>query len=382
MNGSLRLCSIAGIAISAHWTFVLVLVWLSVALTASNDIAAAAQTIALFVGLFGSVVLHELGHALVARQYGVKTLDITLLPIGGTARLSRIPEVPSQEMLIALAGPAVNFLLVGVLLTIRSLTADLLPGGVVAESLNSSFVSLMWTNLVLGTFNLLPAFPMDGGRVLRAILATQTDYVRATQIAASLAQGIALALALIGLFTNLVLLLVAGFVFFSAKAEAEQVQLRFLARGVRVRDAMMTRFVTMAADETLGAAADELIAGEQHDFPVTAGDALVGMLTRQDLLAGIARHGRAGRLQDAMRRPGTTVQDSDSLEGALAFLQRDTSSVPVLHAEKLVGLLSAENLQEWLTIRSVQTNAETSEIPGPPKSDSSFEEREQLPTWI
>lgn len=220
--------SISGIDLFVHWTFLAMLVGIFVFYVYQGlTITAALMGIGLILAVFGCVVLHELGHAFMARRFGIPTIDIVMYPIGGVARLKRMPREPKQEFLIAIAGPAVNLGLAGMLYLLTSLldastalSAAMTPGGNV-------LTMLMWVNLGLVVFNLLPAFPMDGGRVLRAALASRMDYRNATHVASLIGQGMAFLFAVYGLFTGLwTLPLVAVFVFMAARQEVQHVMER------------------------------------------------------------------------------------------------------------------------------------------------------------
>jgi Zn-dependent protease/predicted transcriptional regulator len=303
--------------------------------------------------LFLSVVLHEYGHALTARRFGIKTSDITLLPIGGVARLERMPDKPKQELWVALAGPAVNVVIAAVLFiylistrTLAPLTSLPLTGGPFLER-------LMTVNLFLAGFNLLPAFPMDGGRVLRALLALRMDYVRATQIAATIGQGLAFLFGIIGLFTNPFLVFIAFFVWIGAQQEASMVQVKSALGGIPVMQAMMSEFKTLAPMDSLQQAAEHVLAGSQHDFPVLEGDKVVGILLRSDLFSALSRHSEASRVNAVMRKDFEVVHPGDMLETASARLQACGCHIfPVVQDERLVGLLNMENIGEYLMIHS------------------------------
>lgn len=223
MRGSWKITRIAGIDVSLHWTFGLLMAWVVLAAMMSGGVATAINE-ALFVSLlFGCVVLHELGHALAARTYGIPTNGITLLPIGGVAQLARIPRNPGQELVIALAGPAVNVVIAAFLLVILSVAAGLAQVTSMSLLTGGLLPRLLAVNIMLVVFNLIPAFPMDGGRVLRAVLAMVVEYSRATYWAARVGQGTALLLAIVGFAWNPMLLLIAGFVALAAEAELRQV---------------------------------------------------------------------------------------------------------------------------------------------------------------
>lgn len=212
-----KLGTLAGIGVYLHWSFWLLPAW--ILMSAGGGPAGAVGSVLFVFAIFGCVVLHELGHALMARHYGIGTRDITLYPIGGVASLERMPRRPSQELAIALAGPAVNVVIAGVLFVIL-LIAGIGTQGLAFSVVGGSFlVSLLAVNIALVVFNMLPAFPMDGGRVLRAFLAMRVPYLRATEIAVRVGQGVAIVLGLIGLLTGGTLLFIALFVFLAAQAE-------------------------------------------------------------------------------------------------------------------------------------------------------------------
>ncbi len=354
MKWSWRIGRIAGIDVYLHLTFLLLVGWigLSYYLPGRNLVAGLAGVASILV-LFGIIVLHELGHALTARRYGIPTRDITLLPIGGVARLEKMPDDPRQELWVALAGPAVNVvlalvcaaLLLGFTQTPLKGPVDLVAG--------HPLRNLVWINVVLAVFNMIPAFPMDGGRVLRALLALRLDYVRATRIAASVGQMLALGFGFIGLFSNPFLVIIALFVWMGAAAEANMVQMKSSLGGVQVREAMITEFRTVSASDSLRTVADHVLAGFQQDFPVHDGTQLVGILTRKDLLAAIARDGVDGTVARAMRSEFEVVGVSDLLEPAYARLQSTEShALPVLQDGRLVGILTLENLSEYLMLQA------------------------------
>ena len=230
MRWSLRIGRVAGINISVHATFLLILLWIVVEEYALG-VRAMAGSALYMVALFTIVVMHELGHALTARRFGVVTRDIILLPIGGVARLERMPRNPRQELLVAVAGPAVNIALALVLLAIVRLTGPL-PASNLYDfdpllSVRGFLYQLVFVNVVLALFNMLPAFPMDGGRVLRALLAMRmSSYARATGIAARIGRVLALALAAAGLYglRNPFWVLIALFVWMAAGTEAAAVR--------------------------------------------------------------------------------------------------------------------------------------------------------------
>jgi Zn-dependent protease/CBS domain-containing protein len=354
MKWAWKLAVISGIRIQVHWTFLLIIVWV-VFVHASQGAGTAqvVQGVVLVLAIFACVVLHELGHALTAKRFGIGTRDITLLPIGGVARLERMPEDPGQELLVALAGPAVNVVIAAAIGLVLAVTTGIRPMAELATVGGHLLTQLMWLNLLLVGFNLLPAFPMDGGRVLRALLAHRLEYVRATQIAATIGQMMAILFGFVGLMMNPFLLIIAIFVYLGAQQEASQTMMRVALAGVPVRDAMMTRYQTLDASATLQDAVDELLAGSQQDFPVMRGETVVGLLLRGDLVKALKEHGRDTPVADVMRRECETVDDIEMLERAFERMRSVSSgTLPVLQRGRLVGVLTLENVGEVMMINT------------------------------
>lgn len=355
MKWSVRLGRLFGIDVFIHLTFVLLLAWVGFAhYQRDQSLHAALAGVGFVVAVFAIVTLHELGHALAARRYGIATRDITLLPIGGVARLERIPEKPQQELVVALAGPAVNVAFAVVFLAVAlALRLPLVPD-TTEETLAIPFISrLFWVNVTLAVFNLLPAFPMDGGRALRAVLALSGDYVRATQSAARIGQAMAFVLGGFGLLYNPLLILIALFVWMGAASEAGAVSARAAVHGLPVHAAMIREFRTLRTYDTLMNAADVLVAGTQVDFPVLdEHDRLVGVLTRSDLIEGLARGAPHDPVAPAMSTTFETADPYDLLENATTRLEScECRAMPVVHLGKVVGLLTMENVGELLLVR-------------------------------
>jgi len=360
MKWSYRLGEIAGIGVYVHATFFLLLAFFGIASYAdSRSPATAAGSVLFIIALFACVVAHEYGHALTARRFGIKTRDITLLPIGGVARLEKMPEDPAQELWVSLAGPAVSLAIALGLFAYLTLSGALVPVTELGLTGTNAFVErLMVVNLFLVLFNMLPAFPMDGGRILRAILASRMDYVRATGIAASIGQTMAIAFGFIGLFTNPFLLLIAFFVWIGAAQEASQVQTRSAMGGISVQKAMVTQFRTLDQSATLDDAIQMILSGSQQDFPVVYGDSIVGILTRQKLLSALAQMNRETPVSAVMHREFQQVDPSETLEGAFQKLQScQCHTLPVVQGGQIVGLLTMENVGEFIMIQSALSAA-------------------------
>jgi Zn-dependent protease/CBS domain-containing protein len=354
---------VAGIGIYVHWTFLILLGFIVYLQMRQEDatVLKAAVSVVFVLVLFGCVVLHELGHALTARRFGIHTLDITLLPIGGVARLERMPDDPIQELLVALAGPAVNVVIAGLLavaLLAMGALASVFDMGTQSflriDSVAGFLLQLLVVNVILVVFNMLPAFPMDGGRVLRALLATQLSYVQATHIAALVGQAMAIFFFVAGLFTGaLMLMFIAIFVYLGAQAEARSAELRSVFLGVSVGDAMVTRFQTLSPDDPIEHATDELLAGHQHDFPVVVDGQVIGILSRSDIVSALSKGGENHRVGDVMRPDCQLLDESERLDRAVARMQQlQCSTLPVVRQGKLVGLLTSENIGEWAMIQA------------------------------
>ncbi len=360
MKSALQIGSVSGIGIRLHWTFLLLVAGIFAFYMVQGDsVAAALVGVGLILAVFGCVVLHELGHALTARRFDVPTRDITLYPIGGVARLQRIPEEPMKEFWIAVAGPAVNVVIAAALLAVVVVTnASLSPEAFVDPTANF-LGTLLWLNVILVGFNLLPAFPMDGGRVLRSLLATRMNYARATQIAANVGQGMAILFGIVGLIGfNPILLFIALFVYVGAQQEAQQAMMRAVTEGVAVRQAMITRFVELGPDDTLGRAVEELLAGSEQDFPVVDNGSIVGILTRKRLLKALAERDRDARVGDVLETDCFAVEDTAMLEEAFRRMaEAKCSTVPVVRGGRLVGLLTLENVGELMMISSALEKA-------------------------
>jgi Zn-dependent protease/predicted transcriptional regulator len=368
MKGSWKIAQVAGIGIFVHWTLAILLAFFAVQFFVGGrgNLAIVFHGMALIAAVFLCIVLHELGHALAAKRYGIQTRDITLLPIGGLARLERIPEQPQQELVIALAGPAVNVVIAGILVVTILLIGGLPNLAALADAENGItllyikegvvhfLANLAWFNVVLVLFNLLPAFPMDGGRVLRALLAFRLPYPIATQRAASIGRGMAVLFAVFGLFSgHWPLLLIALFIYIAGEAESQFVQTKALLQGVPVRQAMITHFVTLSPRDRLAVAVEALLAGYQQDFPVVHDGIVVGLLTRTDLVRALAEGSPEQPVESIMRRNCALVGEDEPLEVAFLRLQEnECSTLPVARQGRLVGVLTLENVGEWLMVQT------------------------------
>lgn len=370
MSWSWRIGSIAGIGIFVHVTFLILVPFILMSeYSDGGTLQDALKSMALVAAIFGCIVLHELGHALTARQFGINTRDITLLPIGGVARLERMPEDPWQEFLVAIAGPAVNVAIAMILAIVLLVTGSLTMAWNVNFIGAPFLLQLLTVNLFLVLFNLIPAFPMDGGRVLRALLAKATgNYVKATQSAATVGQFVAILFGIVGLFTGqFMLIFIALFVYMGAQGESHMVQMRSVIAGVPVRVAMMTRFKALEAAEPLARAADELIAGSQQDFPVLDQGRVVGLLDRATLVKALAERPHDTPISAVMQTNCRTVEDNEMLQATFERMQEQgCRTLPVVRQGQLVGLVTLENVGELLMINAArQTQRQAGSQPAP-----------------
>lgn len=353
MKGSWQIARIAGIDVKIHVTFVFIIIWfgLSAYLT-GGSITAAMTNMLLILTLFLFVILHEFGHALTARLFGIQTTDITLLPIGGIARLEQMPEDPKEELLVAAAGPAVNLVIAAGLFT------GLLMGGFFSQPLNLAvmmdnfWLQLLIANITLVLFNLIPAFPMDGGRILRSGLALWMDHVKATRIAAHIGRGLAVLMGLAGIFINPWLILTAVFVWFGAGAEAQTVELKAGLKGLQVRDAMISQFYQVDANQPLVDVFHLVMTTGQSTVPVLSNGNFLGIIRRGDLHRAMDRLGNRAPAYAAI---GTEPEGLDPTMPLIDALPKFAVSqvLPVLAGRQLVGLLTRESLQQrmWLNQR-------------------------------
>jgi Zn-dependent protease/CBS domain-containing protein len=357
MGWSFRLFDVAGTAVRIHFTFFLLLAWLGAAHWIRGGAAEAIDGVLFIVILFVCVLLHEFGHVFAARRYGIKTPDVTLLPIGGVASLERIPEKPSQEIVVALAGPAVNLVIALALIVVLGARFDLSQMAQLEQAQSTLTGRVAAANVVLLLFNLIPAFPMDGGRVLRALLAIPLGYTRATRAAAGVGQALAVAFALIGLFGNPMLMLIAVFIFLAASGEAGYVQAREYTRGYLAGQAMISEYQTLGPSSTGDDAAALLLRTTQQEFPVVDQDGILqGVLTRKDLIAGLSERGGSTPVAEFMQKDVPRVPYNACLDGVFPMLQRAPGIVGVVDKqERLVGYLTTENIAELVMIKSSQS---------------------------
>lgn len=352
---ALRIATVAGIPIRLHFTFLMFLVYVAL----SGRESSRGLNLLLVLTLFLCVVLHEIGHSIVAIKFGIPVANITLYPIGGVAQIEKRPTA-FQELFIAVTGPAVNVVIALILLIVLFASGGMLPPSLVSHGGGGwrGFVEVIISiNLTLFLFNLIPAFPMDGGRVLRALLALNMPPERATAIAANVGQLLAILFGVWGAFSGQwLLLLIAFFVYIGAGQEAFAYKQASLAEGVKVHQAMITDVRTLTVGNTLKEAADVLLDTSQHDFPVLHGDEVQGVLTRNDLLRGLSQQGPGAYVAGTMNRQFAFAGPNDDLSEVLPRLQANPGPLVVLDAngtKRLLGIVTGENVQEFFAVRQI-----------------------------
>ena len=369
MGGSFKIGRFSGIDVKVHWTFLLLLAFFAfIGYGASGSPVGALTATGTIVALFVCVLLHEFGHSLVAQRLGIEIHSITLLPIGGVSNLESLPEKPADEVKISVAGPLVSVVLaliffgVGLLFgAVPRVPTELFTG---FGSVGQFFFYLGYLNIVLAVFNLLPAFPLDGGRILRGLLATRLGAVRATDVASVVGQVFAAAFFLVGLLGGDILLaLVAVFIFFGASGEAQMVKQRELTRGLTVSDVMGTKpqTETVTPNHTFGQVLDSVIHGYQEDFPVLEDGKLVGMLTRNEIMAAAHSPERYSSVRDLMKGNVPTISSqADLFEDGLRILQQSgLGALPVTENGELVGMLTIEDVGQASLLRPLSREMST-----------------------
>ena len=342
-----------GIRVYLHWTFLILLGWV-VASQLGQPLWDLMGILLFIVTLFLSVLLHELGHALVARKFKVRTRDIILLPIGGMARLRKMPEEPRAEFMIALAGPAVNAIIaIALYLTLVALgSIPAIPEKLtLLEGPHALLKNLFWANTLLAGFNLIPAFPMDGGRVLRGLLGFRMSHEKATTITAEIGQALGIVFVILGFIYSLGLLFVGIFVFLGASAESSSEQIRSSLRSYTVSNILIKHFTALRPEQSIMDAVEQLLSGQESEFLVMEDKTVVGVLTKKEIFNGLGSHGNQVSIRKIMTTHFPHLRMDATLEDALRSLQESKASIaPVYRGRKLVGILDRENIEELLTL--------------------------------
>ncbi|GAB2631592.1 site-2 protease family protein [Belliella aquatica] len=355
MKLSLYLGTYKRVKVFIHWTFSLLLLWIVISnLRANAPVEDILWTLLFVFGLFFCVILHEFGHALAAQKYGISTQDITLLPIGGVARLEKLPEDPKQELWVALAGPLVNvgiFLFLAIILTVVG--TDFQNFEAMHIDANSFLMYLAVANLILALFNLLPAFPMDGGRVLRALLAIKLPRAQATKIAGGIGQVLALAFIFYGLFNNPILVLIGIFIFLGAAAEVNHTQQASFLKGFKVKDAMMLKFQILAFDAPLSKAIQKLLDSQATHFVVVRDDVAVGTLSKDQIIQGLQNGDENTKIEVVADFSPYKIETEMELEEAWKNMMIKKRKVAfVIENGHFLGILDQDNITEFILVKS------------------------------
>ncbi len=358
MRGAYRIARLAGIDVKVHWTFLILLGWIFFSYyRETNSVETGLYGIGFVLAVFACVLAHEYGHALTARRYKVRTRDITLLPIGGLASLERLPEKPSEELVVAIAGPLVNVAIAIVLAIYLALTSQMGNFTPDFNTIDPRYFAenLLLVNVVLVLFNLIPAFPMDGGRVLRALLAMRWTRAKATRFAAGIGRTLAVGFVIIGFWgTNYWLVFIGLFVYLGAGAESRQVSTRTALSGFRVRDVLMTQYTPLYIHEPIQRAVDIMLSSQEKEFLVFDLDGLVvGVLTREGVVRALASKEPNQRIKDAALADPLELSLQMSLQEAYMLMMSKHATVcPVYDGEHLAGMLNQENIQEFMLLRA------------------------------
>ncbi len=355
MKGSFKIARIADIDVSVHFTFLLLLLWFGVSSwQESQQIKVVVSSLAFIMVLFTCVVMHEFGHALTARRFGIKTSGITLLPIGGVAALEKMPDDPKQEIMVALAGPAVNVVIAvllwayinfkGVVLTDQ----DILTGNI------PFLYQIMMINMTLALFNLLPAFPMDGGRVLRASFGFFMSHNAATQKAAKIGKVLAGVLLLVGIFYNPWLILIAVFIWISASAEAGMEQVQNSLVNITAEQAMMGDFISLDSNDSLQKAIDLTLQGTQKDFPVLVDGETRFVLSQTDLLMALKQYSPQTSLRELSLPEIKIIDAQEKIQNVLKNIYDLKQPLIAVHKNgHLAGLINLDNILELIKIQNL-----------------------------
>ena len=359
MKGSFKLGKIDDISVYIHWTFSLLLLFIVyVNYKAGQNTTQILWSLLFIACIFLTVFLHELGHALTAKKFGIKTKDITLLPIGGLARLERLPEKPSEELMVAFAGPLVNIVLAigtGLFISLPNTSEEMLVQLANGVNANNFFLNFYLVNIVLAIFNLIPAFPMDGGRVLRALLSYKLERHVATKIAARIGQILAVGFIFLGFFANPFLIFIGLFVFMGAQIESEYTESKYMLKGYKVRDVLMKQYPTIDYNETLETAVKLMLDSQNKHFLVTQNGIPMGTLNREQIIEGLSKKEEESELPSIIDKNLILLQADSLLEDVFELVYKHKSTLMlVMENNQLIGTLDTENLLEFILINEVK----------------------------
>jgi len=351
MKWTFRLGKIYNIPIKIHALFILLLIFFWYINTRDYGIYNGVLSTVFVLLIFLFVTLHEFAHGYQAMKYGIKVREIVLLPIGGVAQIENFPEEPLQEIKVAIAGPLLNFFSAGIIFSIFLFSGKI--DYLMDFSITSTNIvkSLFWVNLMLGVFNLIPAFPMDGGRILRAVFALNMPYIKATRLAAGIGKGFAILFGLYGLFANWWLILIAIFIFLGAGSEEHMLKVRNGLEGIMVRQIMTKNVFALRPDDSLKQGLQYIYQGCMDDFLVLSEEKIIGIVARADLMSAIHEFGLNKKIEEIMSTDFEILSPEDKVVDVYAKLSHiSAKTLPVAENEKIVGMIGLENIGRYLTI--------------------------------
>lgn len=355
MKNSLVIGKPFGITIAIHWTFLFLIAFVvAIDLSQGLNYQQILLSVLFVLALFVCVVLHELGHSITAQNLGGEVKSITLLPIGGMANIKKMPDKPKEEFLITIAGLAVNVVIALILwLVLNSFgTINLEEMDFKTINRKNFFVMLMAANLFVVVFNLVPAFPMDGGRILRSLLSFKMTKLKATRIAKTVGKVFAVLFVILGLFYNPFLVVIGIFVYFGAQAEYRMIKYHDVLNKFKVKDILQEEYTTLHPDDTLEKAANQLIHGSDNGFIVVSEKGFEGTLTKEEIINGLANFSKQGKVKDALSETGFRVKPDSPLPGVYQeMIKNKYSIIPVFSDDKLTGVLELENIQDLILVQ-------------------------------
>lgn len=358
MKGSFKLGNIAGIGVFIHWTFSLLIAYIIFSnYRAGHNTEQIVWSVIFILSIFITVFLHELGHSMAAKKFNIKTKDITILPIGGLARLDRIPERPKEELIVAIAGPSVNIIIAiitSLFITITDLN-DLTTQLAEGVNQNNFFLHFFIVNIWLSIFNLIPAFPMDGGRVLRALLAMKFERHIATNIAARIGQLLAVGFIILGFYSNPFLIFIGLFIIVGAQAEAQYTQAKSMLVGYKVKDVLMKDYIMIDKNETVEKAVQMLLNGQSKNFLITENSQPIGTLNRDEIIKALSEKRESEIIENVMNRNLIFLNASTPLEAVYQqSLANQANLMLVMENNQLIGTLDTENILEFIMVKDAK----------------------------
>ena len=360
MKGAFRIIKIKGISLYIHWTFLLLFGWIAlVNARTGNNVEQLSWSLFFICAVFACVALHEFGHAFVASLFGIKAKNIVLLPIGGVASIEKFPDNPAQELAISIAGPLVNILIAAVLIIFIQPYKPFWEGQPNASITHGHdlMYNLHLVNIGLAAFNLIPAFPMDGGRILRALLGFRMNYVRATSIAATVGKIIAGFFIAFGiLFYNIILPVIGIFIIISASTEEYYLRLKSLVKGVKLKDILMYDYDSLQSDLTVGQAMEFMTTNHSKYFILMNGAVPLGSINRIEIIKAIADKNYEQRIGNLVRENLQYLNGDDEVELVLEKLASHPDVIyPVMVNSKFAGVVNFNHVVEYLLLHGTYT---------------------------